>query len=178
MNQSKARLFCAAMMTEHQQVQYQLATTLGRPRARDRYNRMVDLLRVGEGMELISTDVFDTLLLRSFGSERSRIIEGERLFSNLLAKQGKNIDPDFLVEGRLQSQRLAFRSLNLSGSVGEVSLLDIIASTIELCLVCRLRWSSSDYGSKCRWKSARFSPTRNSRMFCENFAALVRVSLR
>ena len=115
------------MMTEHQQVQYQLATTLGRPRARVRYNSLVELLRVGEGMELISTDVFDTLLLRRFGSERSRIIEGERLFSDLLAKRGKNIDPDFLVEARLQSQRLAFRSLNLSGSAGEVSLLDIIS---------------------------------------------------
>ena len=81
---------------------------------------------VGE-FELISTDVFDTLLLRRFGSERSRIIEGERLFSNFLATQGKNIDPDFLVEARLQSQRLAFRSLNVSGSGGEVSLLDIIS---------------------------------------------------
>lgn len=115
------------MMTEHQQVQYQLATALGRPRARVSYNSMVELLRVGEEIALISTDVFDTLLLRRFGSERSRIIEGERLFSDFLAKRGRKIDPDFLVEARLQSQRLAFRSLNLSGTAGEVSLLDIIS---------------------------------------------------
>ena len=89
MYRRKARLFRAAMMTEHQQVQYQLATAWGRPRARVSYNSMVELLRVGEGMELISTDVFDTLLLRRFGSERSRIIEGERLFSDFLAKRGK-----------------------------------------------------------------------------------------
>ena len=127
MHHRKARLFRAAMMTEHQQVQYQLATARGRPRARVSYNSMVELLRVGEEIALISTDVFDTLLLRRFGSERSRIIEGERLFSDFLAKRGRKIDPDFLVEARLQSQRLAFRSLNLSGTAGEVSLLDIIS---------------------------------------------------
>jgi FMN phosphatase YigB (HAD superfamily) len=115
------------MMTEYRQDQWQLATTLGRPPTHVRYNCMADLLRVGEEIELISTDVFDTLLLRRFRSERSRVIEGERLFSNLLAKLGKNIDPDFLVEARLQSQRLAFRSMNLSGSGREVSLLDIIS---------------------------------------------------
>jgi FMN phosphatase YigB (HAD superfamily) len=93
---------------------------------------MTDLLRVGEGIELVSTDVFDTLLLRRFRSERSRIIEGERLFSNLLAKLGRNIDPDFLVEARLQSQRLAFRSLNLSGSAREVSLLDVISRQLDV----------------------------------------------
>ena len=120
------------MMTQHQQFQYQLATTEGRSRTRFKYDCMVDLLRAGEGIELISTDVFDTLLLRRFRSERSRIIEGERLFSDFLAKLGKNIEPDFLVEARLQSQRLAFRSLSLSGGAGEVSLSDIIGRQLGL----------------------------------------------
>jgi hypothetical protein len=35
-------------------------------------------------VEVVSSDVFDTLLLRTLKSERSRILQGERLFSELL----------------------------------------------------------------------------------------------
>jgi FMN phosphatase YigB (HAD superfamily) len=78
------------------------------------------------GAELISTDVFDTLLLRRNRSERSRIVQGERLFSNLLASRGWRMDADLLASVRMEAQRLAFRALAVRGA-GEVQLAEIVA---------------------------------------------------
>ncbi len=80
---------------------------------------------------LVSTDVFDTLLLRRLRSERSRIVRGERRFARQLADRGLAIEPDHLVEARLQSQRLAFRALGM-GDHGEVRLTDVIAGQFGL----------------------------------------------
>jgi FMN phosphatase YigB (HAD superfamily) len=76
--------------------------------------------------DLISTDVFDTLLLRRSTSERSRIVQGERFFSSLLASRGWLIDADLLVSTRMEAQRLAFRALAVR-EAGEVQLAEIIA---------------------------------------------------
>src|ERR1700761_3414739 len=81
---------------------------------------------------LIATDVFDTLLLRNHRSERSRILHGERLFSRLLAGRGWQIEPDFLVDARLLSQRVAFRELSMRGTPGEVRLVDIISRQLQM----------------------------------------------
>jgi|GEM_PF-585457 len=78
-------------------------------------------------IKVLSTDVFDTLLLRNSVSERSRIVQGERLFSKAIAHAGWRIDADLLVEARLRAQRLAFRALNSwGGPHGEVRLIEII----------------------------------------------------
>jgi hypothetical protein len=82
--------------------------------------------------DLISTDVFDTLLLRTYRSERSRILRGERLFSRLLAKRGCQIEPDLLAEARISSQRLAFRELAVRGRGGEVRLVEIISRQLKM----------------------------------------------
>jgi FMN phosphatase YigB (HAD superfamily) len=94
--------------------------------------KIADLVNSAGRIEVISTDVFDTLLLRNSRSERSRIMRGERLFSNLLAQRGWHIDADLLVETRLQAQRLAFRGLTLRGTVGEARLVDIISRQLSL----------------------------------------------
>ncbi|MFT3952971.1 MAG: HAD family hydrolase [Piscinibacter sp.] len=80
-----------------------------------------------DGIEVISTDVFDTLLLRNGRSERARIVAGERRFSALLARRGFDIPADRLVDLRLKAQRLAFRALNVGGTPGEIRLADLIA---------------------------------------------------
>lgn len=83
-------------------------------------------------INVVSTDVFDTILLRTSRSERSRIMLGERQFSKLLASLGRKIDADSLVEARLCAQRLAFRALARRGAPGEVRLHDIIERQISI----------------------------------------------
>jgi FMN phosphatase YigB (HAD superfamily) len=101
-------------------------------RPRIRQNNIAVLVNAVDWIELISTDVFDTLLLRGSKSERSRIMKGERLFSNLLAQRGWHIGADLLVEARLQAQRLAFRALTLRGVAGEARLVDIVSRQLRV----------------------------------------------
>jgi FMN phosphatase YigB (HAD superfamily) len=98
--------------------------TRNKPRMKSR--KITDVINAAGRISVISTDVFDTLLLRNRRAERSRIMLGERLFSGKLAQLGRKIDADVLFETRLQAQRLAFRGLDLHGSSGEVQLEDIL----------------------------------------------------
>ena len=76
---------------------------------------------------LISTDVFDTLLLRNRRSERTRILRAETQFSRFLATRGIEVAPHLLVEARVQAQRLAFRALGVRATESEVRLADLIS---------------------------------------------------
>lgn len=78
------------------------------------------------GVKLVSTDLFDTLLLRRLRSERARIIAGERSFARHLAEQKLQVAEGALVEARLEAQRLAYRALDLALQDGEVALRDVI----------------------------------------------------
>lgn len=82
-------------------------------------------------IHLISTDVFDTLLLRTVRSARSRNRQCEQLFSSFLAASGWKIDPMALLKARVEAERLAFRALSVRGS-GEVRLTDVIARELKL----------------------------------------------
>lgn len=95
-------------------------------------NRNTDFLGAIGHADLISTDVFDTLLLRTYRSERSRISRGEQLFSGLLAERGWQIGTDILVGARLSAQRLAFRELTMRGNPGEVRLTEIIFRQLRM----------------------------------------------
>ena len=97
-----------------------------------RRDNLADLANAVGRIEVISTDVFDTLLLRTNRSERSRILMGERLFSDLLAHRGWQIEADLLVDARLQAQRLAFRGLTLRGVAGEARLVEIISRQLSV----------------------------------------------
>lgn len=79
-----------------------------------------------DGVALVSTDLFDTLLLRTIRSERARIIAGERRFARKLAEQGLTVAESSLVEARLAAQRLAYRALDMAGQDGEVALHDVV----------------------------------------------------
>ena len=82
-------------------------------------------------IDVISTDVFDTLLLRTAKSQRSRILEGERLFSRLLAARGLLIDTDVLASARIHAQHIAFRELAARGA-GEVRLSEIVERQLSV----------------------------------------------
>src|SRR4051812_39344520 len=83
-------------------------------------------------IDLITTDVFDTLLLRIGRSERSRLVAGEMRFAKLLAEEGFIVRRDDLVESRLLAQKFAYRALNCGGHPGEVRLVDIIQRQLLL----------------------------------------------
>lgn len=78
------------------------------------------------GVRLISTDIFDTLLLRKPVSERSRILTAETRFAGLLARDGLKVSAHALMDARLQAQKLAFRALDTAGGRGEVRTIDIV----------------------------------------------------
>ncbi len=93
---------------------------------------------------LISTDVFDTLLLRTLRSERSRLALGETMFSRRLAERGHRVPPRLLLALRREAQRLAFRARNARAPGGEVRLRDVVARQLAVlglpddCLAERL----------------------------------------
>lgn len=95
-------------------------------------NHNSELLGAIDQADLISTDVFDTLLLRTYRSERSRILRGERLFARLLAGRGYEIEPDLLADARISSQQMAFRELAARGRLGEVRLVEIISHQLKM----------------------------------------------
>lgn len=93
---------------------------------------LLDLIHRSDQTAVLSTDVFDTLLLRTRKSERSRLLDGERQFSQLLAHEGLQIDPYVLLDSRIRAQRLAFKALALCGGKGEVRLSDVIDRQIAM----------------------------------------------
>jgi hypothetical protein len=97
-----------------------------------RRDNLADLVNAVDRFEVICTDVFDTLPLRTNRSERSRILKGERLFSDLLARRGWRMADNLLVDARLQAQRLAFRGLTLRGVAGEARLVEIISRQLSV----------------------------------------------
>lgn len=94
-------------------------------------HRLAELVGSADGIDMISVDVFDTLLLRTVRSARSRIVHGERLFSSFLRARGRHIEPTLLSTARWEAERLAFRTLAVRGS-GEARLLDVIDRQLSL----------------------------------------------
>jgi FMN phosphatase YigB (HAD superfamily) len=85
-----------------------------------------------DGIKLISTDIFDTLLLRNRRSARSRIMDAETRFARLLGERGWQMPADDLVQARLRAEKLAFRALEMTGGSGEVRLADLIGRQLRM----------------------------------------------
>lgn len=81
---------------------------------------------------VISTDIFDTLLLRGRTSGRSRIVAAETRFCRSLNDRGIPVRTSDLVKARLHAQKFAYRALNLCAAGGEVRLDDIIRSQLQV----------------------------------------------
>ncbi len=90
------------------------------------------LLRPLDGIDLISTDVFDTLLLRRARSRGSRLFEAERCFGRVLRQEGFDRSVEEQVRARLLAERFAYRALNVGGGKGEVRLYDVIERQLTL----------------------------------------------
>jgi FMN phosphatase YigB (HAD superfamily) len=85
-----------------------------------------------DDITLISTDVFDTLLLRGRRSERSRIVMAETWFCRVLSRNGFTMRPDDLVRARLYAQKFAYRALNVGEVGGEVELREVIRRQLNI----------------------------------------------
>lgn len=85
-----------------------------------------------DDIDLISTDVFDTLLLRRGKSQRSRIVAAEAQFACLLRERGLSVGQSELVKARLLAQNFGYRALNAADGAGEVRLTDIIDRQLGL----------------------------------------------
>ncbi|WP_183723178.1 hydrolase [Rhizobium sp. BK060] len=85
-----------------------------------------------DGIDLISTDVFDTLLLRQPRSQRSRVMQAEQRFARLLRDEGTLISAEHLFRTRQLAERFAYRALNVGGGAGEVRLVDIIQRQLAM----------------------------------------------
>ena len=94
--------------------------------------RSLDLDGSPDDFDLVTSDVFDTLLLRDHHSARTRLVAGERRFARHLAEQGHPVDPEVLIRLRLLAERLAYRALNVGGGRGEVRFSDITARQLAV----------------------------------------------
>ncbi|MCM2293296.1 hydrolase [Allorhizobium sp. BGMRC 0089] len=83
-------------------------------------------------IRIVSTDIFDTLLLRNYKSQTARVAEGEMRFSRLLSERGFTIDSHHLVKARSIAQAMAYKALNVHKLHGEVKLADIVANQLAL----------------------------------------------
>jgi FMN phosphatase YigB (HAD superfamily) len=83
-------------------------------------------------IDVITTDVFDTLLLRKFKSQRSRLVIGEEQFARFLKTQDRPIAVGALIRARLLAEELSYRALNFLGQRGEVRLVDVISRQLHI----------------------------------------------
>lgn len=75
-----------------------------------------------EAYDLISTDCFDTLLLRDNRSEWQRLAAIAQRTAAALAAHGHRLDAPLLLSTRLQAQKLAYRALEAVEPEGDVTL--------------------------------------------------------
>lgn len=75
---------------------------------------------VGGHHRIISTDLFDTVLLRDTSTESERLAAGCRRAAATL-----HVDPEMLVRLRWSCQELAYRAVAVEGGTGEASLAAI-----------------------------------------------------
>lgn len=101
-----------------------------KPRATSSHWYDLDQLELS-GIKVVTTDVFDTLLLRTARSERARLVDAERRFSRYLAAQGYPVDWPTLLRMRREAQRVAYRACDV-GASGEVREVDIISRQLQL----------------------------------------------
>lgn len=92
----------------------------------------LEQIDASKSIRIISTDVFDTLLLRKIKSQTSRIAEGETAFAEILGKNGYAFDARELIKARRLAQQMAYRALGVGGHVGEVRLTDILQCQFQL----------------------------------------------
>lgn len=82
--------------------------------------------------DLISVDVFDTILLRDGSSQRARFAETADLVAMRLSEDGKRVDPDLLYRMRCRTHDLAYRAVALERPYGDATLSRMIETQRRL----------------------------------------------
>jgi predicted HAD superfamily hydrolase len=83
-------------------------------------------------MPVVSTDVFDTLLLRNSSCEKGRFLAIARRSSQKLAKLGISVSPKLMLRSRREAQFLGYRALEAENPDGDLTLDDILKSQAGL----------------------------------------------
>jgi FMN phosphatase YigB (HAD superfamily) len=96
------------------------------------HNELNDLLGAVRGIKVISTDVFDTLLLRRAVSQRTRLVVGEKQFARHLQRRGLHVEAEHLIQTRQKAEHFAYRAVNVSVGEGEVKFTDIVARQLAI----------------------------------------------
>ncbi|PLZ03566.1 hydrolase [Burkholderia sp. WAC0059] len=102
-----------------------------RSKADDPAGRFPALERVGAG-QLVSTDIFDTLLLRRPVSARRRQRRIAAVFAARAGAQFGHLTAGQVLRARVEAERTAYRALDLSGRSGEVRFDDIVERQLWL----------------------------------------------
>lgn len=76
-------------------------------------------------IDLVSVDLFDTLLLRDHRCERRRFLLWARSAAGLLERAGHRVSVQALYQSRLDAQRLAYRALEMARPHGDVPIARI-----------------------------------------------------
>lgn len=77
--------------------------------------------------QIVSTDVFDTLVLRDHSTEIERLAQGCQAAARIL-----NVDPKPLLRLRWSFQEIAYRSVTAEGAQGDASLAKICETIADL----------------------------------------------
>lgn len=85
-----------------------------------------------DGIKVISTDVFDTILLRRAKSQRGRVLIAESRFATQLKQSGRDVPVSSLIMARRAAERFAYQALNIGGDAGEVRLTDLIRRQLQI----------------------------------------------
>ena len=75
-----------------------------------------------EAIDVVSVDLFDTVLLRDHRCERRRFLLMARRAATALQRAGHVVSVEALYRSRLDAQRLAYRALELARPEGDVPL--------------------------------------------------------
>ncbi len=78
-----------------------------------------------DSFDLISVDIFDTLLLRDHSVQRLRFLETARIVSGKLQAAGRQMDVSDLLDVRRRVQGLAYRAVALERPDGDTTLTRI-----------------------------------------------------
>jgi predicted HAD superfamily hydrolase len=85
-----------------------------------------------DSFDLVSTDIFDTVLLRDLSLEVERFVESSEFVAKALAKQGRSVSVQSLTRLRLLLHTLAYRAISIERPDEEIKIRDIYALQARL----------------------------------------------
>jgi predicted HAD superfamily hydrolase len=122
-----------------------------------------------DSFDLVSTDIFDTLLLRDLSLEIERFVESSELVAKALAKQGHSVSVQSLTRLRLLLHTLAYRAISIERPDAEVKIRDICV--LQACLLGNGRLQDTLSEAELNIESNRLRPNRRLLSLLRQLAA-------